>query len=142
MNRVLRLLCLVCVCFALAGCGQRDYTGPQRFPLTGKVTCDGEPIDFGSISFLPQGGDKQRVSGGVIENGTYTVPESRGANAGQYRVEIHWLKLTGKQYQDIASLEMVDERKEALPPRYHEQSELTVEVSDKQTTFDFNLKSK
>ncbi len=126
----------------LAGCDQRDYTGPERFPLTGKVTCDGEPIDFGSISFLPQGGDKQRVSGGVIENGTYTVPESRGANAGQYRVEIHWLKLTGKQYRDIASLEMVDERKEALPPRYHEQSELTVEVSDKQTTFDFNLKSK
>ena len=56
-----------------AGCGQPDYTGPRRFPLSGNVTYDGEPIDFGSISFLPAGGE-QRVSGGIIENGSYSVP--------------------------------------------------------------------
>jgi len=126
---------------ALAGCGQWDYKGPQRFPLTGKVTYDGQPVDWGSISFLPKSGE-QRVSGGLIENGTYTVTEEQGANAGQHRVEIHWQKLTGKKYRDPDSGEMLDARQEALPPRFHAESELSADVSAKQTTFDFDLKSK
>ena len=32
------------------------------------MTYDGEPVDVGSISFLPAG-ENQRVSGGYIENG-------------------------------------------------------------------------
>lgn len=126
----------------LAGCGQRDYTGPRRFPLAGTVTYDGQPVDWGSISFLPKAGGEQRVSGGLIENGTYTVTEAQGANAGQHRVEIRWLKRTGKKYRDPDSGEMLDARKEALPPRFHEQSELSVEVAKQQTRFDFDLKSK
>jgi hypothetical protein len=31
---------------------------------------------------------------------------------------------------------------EGLPAKYHQESELTAEVSSKQTTFDFDLKSK
>jgi hypothetical protein len=126
----------------LAGCSQRDYTGARRFALTGKVTYDGQPVDWGSISFLPKAGGEQRVSGGLIENGTYTVPEEQGANAGEYRVEIRWLKRTGTKYRDPDSGEMLDERKEALPPRFHARSELTAEVSAAQTSFDFHLKSK
>ena len=125
----------------LAGCGQPDYKGPKRFPLSGNVTYDGEPIDFGSISFLPAGGE-QRVSGGLIENGKYSVPEAQGANAGKHRVEIRWNKRTGKQKRDPDSGEMYDDRKEALPPRFHADSELTAEVSAQQTNFDFDLKSK
>ena len=128
-------LVVSCVC----GCGGREYTGPQRFPLSGKVTYDGEPIDFGSISFLPVAGD--RPSGGLIENGTYSVPEPKGANAGKHRVEIRWRKKTGKQKRDPDSGEMFDDRKEGLPKRYNDDSELTAEVSAKQTTFDFDLKS-
>lgn len=130
-----------CLVLAIAGCSSRDYPGPKRFPLTGKVAYNGTPVDFGSISFLPKDGE-QRVSGGLIENGNYTVSEAQGANAGQYRVEIRWNKLTGKKYRDPDSGEMLDERKEALPPRFHAQSELSVEVTEKQTRFDFELKSK
>jgi hypothetical protein len=140
----MKLPAVLSACIVLvicAGCGQRDYKGPQRFPLSGEVTYDGEPIDFGSISFLPAGGE-QRVSGGLIENGKYSVPEAQGANAGKHRVEIHWLKRTGKQKRDPDSGEMFDDRKEALPPRFHVDSELTAEVSAKQTTFTFDLKSK
>jgi len=125
----------------LAGCGQRGYSGPRRYPLTGKVTFDGQPVDWGSISFLPQAGGEQRVSGGVIENGSYSVTEEQGANAGTHRVEIHWLKKTGKQYRDRDSGEMVDERQEALPSQFHTQSKLTAEVSSAKTAFDFDLKS-
>ncbi len=139
MKHLLRMLCL---CVVLTGCQSRTYQGEQRFPLTGKVTYDGEPVDLGSISFLPLGGDKQRVSGGEITDGAYSVPEADGANAGKYRVEIHWMKKTGKQHFEMDLQMMVDNRKEALPPRFHKDSELTAEVSDKQTTFDFDLKSK
>jgi hypothetical protein len=123
----------------LAGCSRRDYDGPRRYPLSGKVTYDGQPIDFGSISFMPAEG--QRVSGGLIENGAYAVPEEKGANAGKYRVEIRWQKLTGNKKRDPDSGEMYDERKEALPPKFHSDSELEVEVTPEKTTFDFDLKS-
>jgi hypothetical protein len=36
---------------------------------------------------------------------------------------------------------MVDERVEGLPAKFHDESELTAEVSRGQTTFDFHLKS-
>jgi predicted small lipoprotein YifL len=137
---MLRPLSLAVVCLALAGCG-RSYEGPQRLPLSGKVTYDGEAVDAGTISFLPQSGE-QRVSGGQIESGAYSVPEEQGANAGKYRVEIHWHKKTGKQFRDADLDMMLDERKEGLPPRFHRESELTVEVSPAQTTFDFHLQSK
>jgi hypothetical protein len=109
-------------------------------PLSGKVTYDGEPVDAGTISFLPES-PGQRVSGGQIENGAYSVPEEQGAHAGKYRVEIHWHKKTGKQVRDADLDMMLDERKEGLPPRFHRDSELTVEVSPAQTSFDFHLKS-
>jgi hypothetical protein len=123
---------------AAAGCHSRDYDGPRRYSLTGKATYQGAPIDFGSISFIPA--DGQRVSGGLIENGAYAVPEEKGANAGKYRAEIRWLKLTGNKKRDPDSGEMYDERKEALPAKYHENSELSVEVSAEKTNFDFDLK--
>lgn len=123
----------------LLGCSRQSYSGPKRFPLAGKITIDGQPLDFGSISFIPA--DGQRVSGGLIENGAYGVTEENGANAGKYRVEIRWQKKTGKQKRDNDSGEMFDERKEGLPDRFHAQSELTADVSAKQTTFDFDLKS-
>jgi len=139
MNRFPGALCLVCLVFV--GCSRREYTGPERYPLTGKVTYDGQPIDWGSISFLPTSPDTQRVSGGLITDGTYSVPEAKGANAGKHRVEIRWGKLTGRKLRDPDSGEMYDERKEGLPARFHTDSDLTADVSAEQTTFDFDLKS-
>jgi hypothetical protein len=132
---------LILLCLAPAACGRQDYTGARRFPLSGKVTYEGQPIDWGSISFLPSSGE-QRVSGGLIAEGKYSVPEAQGANAGKHRVEIRWNKRTGRKIRDPDSGEMYDERKEFLPPRFHGESELTAEVSAKHTTFDFDLKSK
>ena len=131
-------LSVVLLCAALAGCSKREYSGPQRFPLSGKVTYEGQPIDVGSIAFLPQGAD-QRVSGGYIMDGQYSVPEAQGANAGKHRIEIRWQKLTGKKTRDPHSEDVTEQRAEGLPANYHKDSELTVEVSDKQTTFDFDL---
>jgi hypothetical protein len=123
------------------GCGGREYTGERRFPLAGKVTADGQPIGMGVIAFLPQ--DKSgRVSGGPIKDGTYSVPEPMGATAGKYRVEIHWNKPTGKKIRNpMDKDELIDEMMEGLPARYHVNSELTADVSSRETKFDFDLKS-
>lgn len=142
MNRVLWTLCFVCLWSLLVGCSKPEYSGDRRFALSGKVTYDGEPVDYGSISFLPLAGQDQRVSGGYIEGGAYSVPEAQGANAGKYRVEIRWDKLTGEKVLQSATGKMEEVRAEGLPSKYHKDSELTAEVSENQTVFDFHLKSK
>ncbi len=141
MNKRLRPLVLTCLCVALTGCGGSEYKGAKRFALSGKVTYNGEVVDMGTIAFLPLSGEgEQRVSGGGIVDGVYAVPEAQGANAGKYRVEIRWQKKTGKQYRDQLG-DLTDERVEAVSAEFHQDSELTAEVSEKQTTFDFDLKS-
>jgi hypothetical protein len=130
------------VCAAGAGCGGRGYDGDQRFPLSGTVTVDGEPMELGVIAFMPKG-ETVRVSGGPVRNGTFSIPEENGANAGSYRVEIHWNKMTGRKIPNPMMPDtMIDEMEEGLPPRYHRNSELTATVSEDQTTFDFDLESK
>jgi hypothetical protein len=124
----------------LAGCGSSKYSGEKRYPLAGEVTFEGQAIDVGSISFIPEN-DKGRASGGVITDGKYDVPEEKGANAGKYRVEIHWLKRTGKKLKDPESGEMYDERREALPAKVQTNSELTVEVPLPDNRHDFKLKA-
>jgi hypothetical protein len=141
MTRLLAVLCFAFLGVVFAGCSGKGYTGEHRFPLSGKVTVDGQPMEFGVISFLPQG-EGGRVSGGPIKSGTYSVPEAMGATAGKYRVEIRWNKPTGRRVRDPYGEEIMDEYKEGLPEKYHKNSELSAEVSAKQTTFDFDLKSK
>lgn len=141
MSRLWAALWLASLGVVFAGCGGKDYTGERRFPLSGKVTVNGQPMQHGLISFLPQG-EGGRVSGGPITGGTYSVSEEMGANAGKYRVEIRWNKPTGKKVKDWEGEEIMDETKEGLPAKYHTNSELTAEVSSKQTTFDFDLKTK
>jgi hypothetical protein len=126
------------LCALLASCSGSSYSGDKRYPLEGEVTYGGQPVDLGSISFIPDG--KGRHSGGVIENGKYAVPEEKGANAGTYRVQIHWLKRTGKQLRDAESGEMYDERREALPDKFHANSELTVDIPAPENRHDFLLK--
>ena len=121
------------------GCGDGSgYDGPPRLALKGKVTFNGEAVDGGSISFIPESGD-QRVAGGPIIKGEYVVPESQGANAGQYRVEVRWPRSTGEQAHDDDTGEMKDIVKEVIPAQYNDASELKADVSESKTDFDFNL---
>jgi len=140
MDILARCIYFVSLFLMIAGCSSQNYEGAQRFAVSGKVTVEGTPVDVGTISFLPAGSE-QRVAGGTIADGVYAVEEDMGPNGGPYKVEIHWHKKTGKQYMDRDAGEMYDERKEGLPARYHTSTELTAEVTAKQTTFDFDLQS-
>ncbi|HEY2412573.1 MAG TPA: hypothetical protein VGI40_10040 [Pirellulaceae bacterium] len=103
---------------------------------------DGQPVEMGVISFVPAD-ETGRVSGGPIKGGSYSVPEENGAFAGKYRVEIYWNKPTGKKIRNpMDKDEMIDEMMQGLPEKFNVKSELTADVSQKQTKFDFELKTK
>src|SRR5688500_663020 len=131
MSRTVTWVCIVSLGAGLAGCG-KTYDGEQRFPVSGKVTVDGQPLDLGVIAFMPQsaGSSEGRVAGAPIRDGIYAVPEENGPTAANYRVQIHWNKRTGKKVTNpMDPEEMIDELMEGLPAKYHQDSELTAEVS-------------
>lgn len=142
VRRPVLLLAIVGMTAFATGCGGgAAYEGEKRLALSGKVTFDGQPVDGGSISFIPTN-PKKKVSGGDIIKGEYKVPEAKGAHTGPHRVEIHWYRPTGKKIVDTDMGGTKDEVVEAIPPKYHMQSTLNAEVTEGKTTFDFELTSK
>ncbi len=142
MKPLSRALTPLVVLGMLAGCGSREYEGKQRIALKGKVTVDGEPMDAGTISFIPLDTQNNRPSGGSILGGVYDVPEPMGANEGSYKVEIHWQKPTGKKMKAIDSDELIEQRKEGLPDKYHKNTELTAEIKSDTKEINFDLSTK
>ena len=69
-----------------AGCGGPSYEGDERAAVSGKVTFAGNPLPYGTISFTSAG--EGRMASGLIENGSYSIPEELGPNLGMYKVEI------------------------------------------------------
>lgn len=69
-----------------AGCGGPGYEGDERAAVSGAVTFNGNPLPYGTISFTSTG--EGRMASGLIENGSYSIPEELGPNLGTYKVEI------------------------------------------------------
>ena len=94
-------------------------------------------MDQGGIGFLREGeeSDPQNRATGAIQEGRYTL--EKGPAPGAYRVQIYWHKKTGRKIgpPDQAT----DERKQAIPPKYNEKTELKVEVKPGRNTLDFDL---
>lgn len=133
------LACPVLLCIVLVGCGP-NYSGEQRYPLSGRVTFNGEEVDMGNIAFLPTDPERQRPAGGRFEDGAYSFDEEFGANAGKYMVDIRWPKKTGVTFTNSFGFEE-DVREEVVPAEFNIATTLTVDVGPGQTNFDFDLKS-
>ena len=112
-------------------------SGNSRVAVAGLVTYDGEPIPIGSIAFLPVD-EKGIKAGGRIENGRYKLEAEFGLMPGPHRVEIHWLKPTGKKYKNEFGEEF-DRTQEGLPGKYHKDSVLTAEIKSGGNVIDFAL---
>ena len=65
---------------------------PTTGIVSGTITVDGMPAETGAISFIPIDG-RSTTSGGVIENGKYTV----NASVAKVRVEIRVPKVVGEK---------------------------------------------
>lgn len=108
--------------------------------MQGEVKLDGEPVNDGSISFYSTTGDERIASS--IEGGKYKISISDRFPPGTYRVEVSWLKPTGRK---IASREpgiMSDEKQEVIPAQYNSQSTLTKEIKAGDNQYDFLLTTK
>ncbi len=61
--------------FVMTSCGTDDGLG-KRFPVSGKVTYNGNPLEKGDISFVPD--DPKGVGAtGLIENGVVHLVDGR-----------------------------------------------------------------
>jgi len=107
----------------------------RRYPVSGRVTIDGQPISSGDILFVPVAGDRG-PDAGTIKDGKYDFL----ATEGKKRVEISASKIRRGGARGAGG-EPVPE--EYIPARYNTESKLSAEVQARQTNrLDFSLESK
>jgi hypothetical protein len=137
--RYTRNICLlVAACFVTVGCGGSNL--PPTGTVTGVVTVDGQPIEGASVEFIPSSG---RPSVGLTDaSGKYELMitnDDKGALVGSHKVRITTLVNPVSSEGDGPT---VEGRKEMLPAKYHDESELTAEVASGSNTIDFALTTK
>ncbi len=98
-TRILFLL-VTSVLLVSVGCG--DGRG-LRIPVSGKVTIDGKPVEFGSILFKPAGDPEKRPGGGSLgtggEYGVSIYTPYDGLPPGKYDVTITATEAMGETAQ-------------------------------------------
>ena len=116
------------ITLANSGCSSKGDR-PELAPVAGTVTLDGKPLARATVVFHPEIGKVSRAK--TNDDGHYQLVYLRdimGAKLGEHMVSITtWTE---------------EDRRERLPPRYHQQSELKAEVTDGKNTFDFDLSSR
>ena len=133
-SRSVVLLCLA-VAFVVGCTG-----GSKRAAVKGRVTVDGQPVENGSISFVPADGTQGPSAGGVITAGEYDIAKADGPLIGPHRVRIIATRKTGRQVQAFSGVgPMVDEEEMFIPPRYNTATTLTAEIVPKRNEIDFEL---
>src|SRR5262245_9245656 len=117
----------------VCGCARKDPY--RKYPVTVTVTLDGKPMADGSVLFVAR--DGRGTYGTDIKDGTAQFDSVAGA----MRVEFGVYRLPpGMKQQPQGAL---DFRVNALPERYHVNSELSAEVGPKRPNeFKFELASK
>jgi hypothetical protein len=122
----------------IAGCGGPRYDGERRAAIEGSVSLDGQPVDGGTINFMPvdSGG---RVASALISGGRYEIPEERGPTPGKYRVEISWNKPLGPVDEENPDAPQPSEQ--VIPAKYNQNTELERDIAAGKNELDFPLTS-
>jgi hypothetical protein len=119
--------------FSLAGCRNDSMA-----ELTGTIKVNGQPLEKGSIAFAPVSG-KGQTAGGEVTNGNYSVR----VGIGVMKVEIRYPIIAGKKKDyDAPGGKYYNLYDESLPPKYNNESELTVDVKSGKNQKDFDLSRK
>jgi hypothetical protein len=118
-------------CLAAVGCGDNATT------ISGAVSINGEPVKEGTIGFFPVDGNA-RTTGTKIRDGKYSAEVSPGAA----KVEIRVSKVVGEsKLYDTPNSETRPIRREVLPPKYNNETELQVEIKAGRNESNFDLKT-
>jgi hypothetical protein len=84
------VLLAVCGVVVMISCGTDDGLG-KRYSVSGTVTYNDNPLERGTISFVPEDSKRNVGASGEIEKGSYTLStggNNDGAQAGKYKVTI------------------------------------------------------
>lgn len=135
------LFLLTTLCLAGCGGGGSDF---DRAEVGGKVTVNGEPLEEGTIEFLPTGETPGPSVGGVIEKGEYEIPSEKGPAVGTHQVKIEAMRKTGRKVMGGPPGEesLIDERKPFIPANYNSQTTLTADIQSDTNQADFELEIK
>jgi len=139
----------------LLGCGDDDGIG-KRYPLSGKVTYNGQGVAHGTINFLPEAGGDGKGAVGEIKDGAYrnvtTLTPDDGILPGKYKVTIVaydvadlsnlQAKAAGGATDQVQVAKANAKAKNQVPMKYAraETSGLTHEAKAKSDTYDADLK--
>lgn len=119
----------------MVGCG-----GTEGYStVTGNVTLDGQPLPDALIQFSPVNPGSPSY-GRTDASGNYELIYSReikGAELGE-----HVVAITTAQTGDPDAEPPTQDVPEKLPPKYHSQTELKVEVKPGKNVHNFELQSK
>lgn len=141
---------IACVAVLSApGCGSAG----RGVAVSGKVTFEGEPIQDGSIQFIPQPGTDGPSAGATIADGAYSIQAQSGPVPGTYQVQIQGYKnvrqrtakemgpgLMGMDPKDVPGLEAQWVKQSIIPKRFNAASELTATVPEQgSVTLDYAL---
>jgi hypothetical protein len=117
------------------------------------VTIDGAPLPDGSIDFIPVDARAAQPAGARIDQGEYAIAADQGLLPGEYRVQIHAERSTGKKIWDgmgderapAGKKNMVDQLESYVPARYNSRTELkaTIELGKvNECNYDLHLGKK
>jgi hypothetical protein len=128
------------VVLLLWGCSD----APQRAAVSGTVKLNGELVAEGAINFIPTQGTTGPGVGTIIKDGKYHIPRDKGVIVGTNRVELRSIQKLGTKIQDPTKPQgvLAEERGEAFPPKYNNESTLTREIKAEDNTLDFDVKTK
>ena len=131
--RLFMLAALAALLPLAIGCGD----GLNRVKMSGTVSYDGQPVVDGIIRFVPKAGTEAPLTVELIKDGRYSTKTSGGVPAGSYKVDIRAFN----PGDPIPSGPGAPARKQLLPLKYNNQTELeiTLDPGQKQLEHNFEL---
>jgi len=140
----LGMAALICVSL-LAGCGRANAL--QRAPVDGYVSIDGQPLQSGSIRFIPTENTKGPAAVANIDEGYFELPRESGPVIGKHRIEIEATNHLGFDLDDEQAYARTIAQGQQLarnpvPESFNRQSRLVIELSPEgQLDLNFRLTS-
>jgi hypothetical protein len=143
------LFSLSVCCLSLTGCNggvQADYDKLGLVEISGTVTLDGQPLSGAVVMF--EAPDTTFCYGTTDASGRYTLKlnsEKTGVVPGEKVVRISTTARTGEESINNGDEEDPDEKPadgaEKVPACYHADSKITVQVTESDANFNFDLLS-
>ncbi len=134
MSRQLGCIFLLAICLVLDGCGSGGRPEAKKYPVSGTVTLDGQPMAEGLVYF-------KTISAGAVDAAQIKGGKFQGrAQEGDRRVEIC---LNKTEIQETGPGMKTEVQKNLIPPQYNEESTLTAKVTPQgPNEFKFELVTK